>query len=202
MWRWALAALALAGCDAGSSGPAVQTLALNGGAVQAVGPERFCAAPALSRPADGFAIFVGCNRLDAGAVPPLRAGLISVQVGDAGSAIVTGRDRALRDVMRGPEGQALLAGENHPRTIDIDTVTARDGIVFVHLTDSAPPLVAGLDGQEWRAFFDLQDRLVTIGVRGFEQPPLTRSDGLQLLREAVDELRRANEPASGEVDLP
>jgi len=181
----------LAACVAVGGG-GVQSLAVAGGAVTVQGPEGYCVDSRISRPARGFAALASCALISDIAVVPGIEGLITVQVGDAGSAIVGGAEQDLSAILRSQTGAGLLANNGDPETVVMDTVETSAGLVIVHFTDTAPPIVDGLEQLEWRAFLDLGDRLVTIGVRGFDRAPLGRDQGLRLLNRAVYSLRSAN----------
>lgn len=190
--RLILGALALLGACVALPGGGVQTLDVAGGAVTVQGPEGFCVDTRTSRPGRGFAVLASCALVSDMAVVPGIEGLITVQVGDAGSALVAGSERDLVSLLQSPTGAALLAGNGDAGSIDLDFVDNSPGLVLVHFTDSAAPMVPGVEALEWRAFLDLGDRLATIGVRGFARDPLGRDEGLRLLNRAVFALRAAN----------
>lgn len=195
------AALALLGACAVMPGGGVERLVILQGAVTVEGPEGYCVDTGLSRPGRGFAALANCAIISDIALAPGIDGFITVQVGEAGTAGVTGAETTLAALLQSPDGAALLAGDNDPATIVMDTVESSAGLVIVHFTDTGAPLSPGLEQLEWRAFLDLGDRLTTIGVRGFARDPLSRADGLRLLNRAVFSLRAANSaesaPATG-----
>lgn len=168
------------------------SVALYSGAVTVQGPEGYCVDTRISRPAIGFAALASCALISDVAVVPGIEGLITIQVGAAGSASVAGAEQDLAALLRSPDGVALLASNGDASSIDMDTLETSAGVVIVHFTDTGPPIAAGLEQLEWRAFLDLGDRLATIGVRGFERAALSREDGLRLLNRAVFSLRAAN----------
>ena len=183
--------IGLAACVSFGAG-GVQSLALSGGAITAKGPEGYCINVSESRPLTGFAALVRCpsptQNPDATAV----TGLITIQVGGRNSATVTGSEDELARLLGSRAGATLLAGNGDPNTVIRDSVAIEGDVVFVHFTDTATPVVDGLEQEEWRAFLDLRGRLITVGVRGFATTPLSRTDGLQLLSRAVNSLRNAN----------
>ncbi len=179
----------LPGLTSGNGGP---SLPLYNGAVMAQGPEGFCADSRLSRPARGFAALVSCALVSDLAIVPSIDGLITIQAGDAGTAGVTGSEATIAEGLRTASGAAILSRSGTAAEIDLDTVETSPGLVIVHFTDTGAPIAEGVEQPEWRAFLDLGDRLVTIGVRGFERDPLGRRAGLRLLNRAVASLRAAN----------
>lgn len=195
-------ALGVGACDAlnplpilGLDAPAntgVPVYALLDGAVNVQGPEGFCVDTAISRPERGFAVLATCGLISDIATVPAIEGLITVQIGAEGSAVVTGSEETMRDLLGSGPGVQLLATNGRPDSITIDRIDTRPGLVVVHFTDTAAPVVPGLEQLEWRAFLDLDGRLATIAVRGFARSPLRVDSGLLLLDQAVYALQAAN----------
>jgi len=193
--RAALALTAVAGiaaCDMPMPGQGTRSLALYDGAVRAQGPDGYCVDPASSRPDTGFAVLGACGLLFATGIMPQTDGFITVQVGEAGSATVAGSESDLATLLRLPLGAALLTEAGNPATVSIGQIDRGDGLVSVRFSDRAPPPVEGLMAEEWRAFLDIGDRLVTIGVRGYTRAPLTAGQSQQILYGTVAALRAAN----------
>lgn len=205
-----LAILGLSGCDiaaglpsltslTGSAEP-VRAMTLLGGSVVAQAPDGYCIDQASSGARQGFVVMAGCALLSEEPVMPFRDGLITVQVGDAGTAGVAGGEQALRDLLTSPEGVGLLSATGDPATISVDTLFAQDNLVTVHFTDLAPPPFDGLEQLEWRAFFDLGDRISTVTVRGFARAPLSENAGLGLLQQAVTVLKSVNAAEAAQAE--
>jgi hypothetical protein len=194
----ALAALVLmAGCAAQApAGPAIRALSLLDGAAVAQGPAGYCVDPRTSRPGAGFAVMGGCAILSDDPEMPETLGILTVQVGAAGSAAVAGSEEALAGLMNSARGLALLASSGRPEAIRVEAIERAPGLVAVRFSDSAPPAVPGAEAVEWRAFLDLGDRLATVTVRGLARAPLTPGEGRRLLSEAVAVLRAVNPPAA------
>ena len=202
-----LAALALAGCEglpslggAVQDAPPVTALALADGAVTIAAPEGYCIDGRASRPPQGFVIMAGCALVSSDARMPVTDGLITVQIGAEGTAGVTQSPSTLRNLLATAEGAALLSSNGDPTAISVDALESDSRAVYVHFTDSAAPPKAGLEQVEWRAFFDLGDRLATVTLRGFERAPIDAGDGLRLLRASVETIRRATEAADPGTD--
>lgn len=182
----------LVGCAPLDLGPGTRALALLDGAVVAQGPEGYCVDRRTSRPATGFAVMGGCAIIAALPIMPRTEALITVQFGGAESGAVEGREAALVALLRSARGVALLSSDGQPEAILVDGIEQAPGIVLVRFTDTGPPLVAGLEQVEWRAFLDLRGRLTTVSLRGFTRAPLGQARGLELMAEAVATLRAAN----------
>lgn len=191
-----LALLGLAGCDLATlgvgGGEPVRAMSLLGGAAVVQAPDGYCIDQGSSRTRSGFVVMAGCALVSEQAEMPYRDGLITVQVGEAGTAAVAGSEQELRDLLGSAAGVGLLSAVGDPTSISVDTLVSQDNLVLVHFTDRAPPPFDGLEQAEWRAFFDLGDRMSTVTVRGFARAPLDVNAGLGLLEQSVRAIRQAN----------
>jgi hypothetical protein len=197
----ACAILALAGCEpsgggfsflSGPSGAMNTQIEMFDGAVIVATPAGYCIDRNATRAEAGFAVEASCALVARGGTAPRYDGLITVQIGDPASAIVTGEERELRAFLKSDQGKQLLAGDGPPRGISVGKTGVWGHVVEVYL-NSAPR--GGFDGfqpVEWRAFFDLKDRLVTIRLRGYDRAPLSYEQGQALLRTAIDAMIQAN----------
>ena len=170
--------LALSAC---MSGPPVRSVALAGGAVVAQAPDGYCVDPTASRPGDGFAIMAPCATLGHAEAPPPLVGVATVQVGDANSRAVTGAEQDWRRMLESDSGAALLSKNGQGDTVTVLGAQAQPNNVKVYFADTAPRPMPNVQAQEWRAFLDLNGRLVTVGVRGLASAPLTDGTGGWLL---------------------
>ncbi len=158
-----------------------QPVALLSGDLVATPPAGYCADPVSSRLRDGFAVFAPCVTLGTEAPVPRVLGVATVQAGDAGSAMVAGAESGLRDFLVTPQGAGLLSKGGSAATIAVVSSQAFGGRVVVHLRNTGEAPMDGLGPDEWRAFTDVNDRLVTVSVRGLEDAPLSSASGAALL---------------------
>ena len=191
----ALVMLSAFGCEGVVETRGVRTLSVLEGAVSVRGPQGYCVDQQSSRPSSGFAVLAGCAVVSDAALMPATEGLITVQIGAANSASVTGAEPELADLLRTANGARLLSGVGDPATVQVARVDRAEGVVVVRFSDAAPAPTAGLEPQEWRAFLDIKGRLVTISLRGFDRAPIPAELGLRLLSQAIGALRSANAPA-------
>lgn len=191
----------LAGCASGvnfAGAKGVPTLALLGGDFVAAGPAGYCADRNASRPQKGFAILAPCAVLGVQNASPAIFAMTTVQVGQTGSAIVAQDPVAFSAYLEGPNGPQLLSRTGNAGSVSISDVTQIGDQVLVHLVDDAPAVIDGAQRDEWRAFFDVAGRLVTIAVRGLDEAPLTQASGDALLSQTIRAIIGANaqQPAS------
>lgn len=184
--------VALAACD--PTGIATPVAMLDGELV-VTPPAGYCSDPLSSRPRAGFAVFAPCMTLGADAPLPAILGVATVQAGAAGSAMVAGDEADLRDFLAGPQGAGLLSNGGSADQISVVSSQAAEGRVTVHFRDSAAPPIDGLGQDEWRAFVDVNARLVTVSVRALDDAPVTAGRGSSLLDLMVNSVKAAG-PAS------
>ena len=178
------------------TGDGIRTLSVLDGAVRVRGPRGYCVDQSASVASKGFAIMAGCALLsDRAAMMPDRAGLLTVQFGAPGSALVGAGSNDLAEVLRDDAGQALLAsGEDG---VEIGKVRVDDGVVLVRFEDRAGAPIPGTTPTVWRGFTDIGDRLVTVSVLSYERDPLDSEAGRSLLELTLQALAEVNRPAIG-----
>lgn len=195
LWRMSVAAavLAVAGCEGGLSLTAGKpTMAMFAGAFTAAGPDGYCVDTNASNANAGFALMAPCAVMGVAGQAPRVQAIATLQVGGAGSAIVSHDPAAFVAYLDGPDGANVLSRIGDPATIRSRSVSRDGDQVMVYLIDQAPALTDGMQEAEWRAFVDVAGRLVTIAVRGLEVAPLSEAAGSALLRQAVNAVMRAN----------
>ncbi len=193
--RPVLAALILlAGCEAVVENRGIRTLSVLDGAVSVRGPEGYCVDQQSSRAGSGFAVLAGCAVVSDATMMPTVEGLITVQIGAASSASVTGAEPEMAALLRTTLGAQLLSAASNPASVQVARVDRADGVVVVRFSDATPAATPGLEPSEWRAFLDIKGRLTTISLRGFVRAPIPSEQGLRLLSQAIGALRAANAP--------
>lgn len=166
----------------GTTPPTTRSVSLGDGQIIAETPIGYCVDQVSSQPAQDFAIVAPCATLGADSVAPDVVGFATVQVGPAESGSVAADELALRDYLITDDGARLLSQTGEAETVDILSSQAFDSQVMIHFADTAPPPLAGLQREEWRAFTTINGRLVTIGVRGLAAAPLSEGPGATLLK--------------------
>jgi len=190
--------ITLPGFGRGMTGEGLRTLAMLDGAVRVRGPEGYCVDQSASAAPRGFAIMAGCAVLsERAATMPDRAGLVTVQFGAAGSALVGAGAADLAEMLRDDAGQGLLSGGE--AGVEVGEVGVDGTRVMVRFEDHAGAPVPGTTPMVWRGFTDIGDRLVTVSVLAYERDPLTSEAGRALLEEALRALKEANGPTPSDA---
>jgi len=171
--------------------PPSRSVALAQGEVIATSPAGYCIDDIGSHPERDFAILAPCVTLGADTAAPSLVGFATVQVGPADSGSVAADELALRDYLITEDGARLLSQTGDAEAVDILSSQAFNSQVMIHFTDAGPPPMAGLQGEEWRAFTNINGRLVTIGVRGLAVAPLQEGPGATLLKLVLAGVRAA-----------
>lgn len=197
----------LSACDLGitlpgfgrdMTGDGIRTLALLDGAVRVRGPRGYCVDQSASAASRGFAIMAGCGLLsERAAMMPDRAGLVTVQFGAPGSALVGAGAEDLAEVLRDDAGQGLLS--NGEAGVEVGEVQVDDTRVMVRFEDHAGAPLPGTTPLVWRGFTDIGDRLVTVSVLAYDRDPLTGEAGRTLLKMALRALKEVNGPAPSDA---
>jgi hypothetical protein len=204
MMRWGAGLcgmLALAACTPLAPSKSV-TLAE--GEIFAVPPTGYCVDNVSSQPRRDFAVFVPCVMLNVGNDTQIKTpnvvGVATVQVGPENSGAIAQDETALRDFLITDAGASLLSQSGNANDITILSTQAFSDQVMVHFEDRGAPPFAGLQREEWRAFRNLNGRLLTIGVRGLSVAPLRDGPGAGLLKLILAGIQST--PETEDLDAP
>lgn len=175
-------ALGLAACAVPPeyTGP-VKSMSMLAGQITANSPAGYCVDPQASKPRKGFAVMGPCSSMGTDDASPDVLGVATVQVGPSDSGIVLGGEAALDTFLQTEAGAALLSREGDPDLVEVITTKTEEEAVIVHFSDRSAPFANGLEAAEWRAFTDIDGRLVTVAVRGLAEAPLRDDTGPWLL---------------------
>jgi hypothetical protein len=175
-------------------------VSLADGDILAVSPSGYCVDNLASQPRRDFAVLAPCATLGGTQGVPEVIGMATIQVGPADSGAIAQDEIALRDFLITDTGAGLLSQEGDAGDVTILSTQAFSDQVMVHFADTGRPPIAGLQAEEWRAFRDMNGRLVTIGVRGLAAAPLQDGPGAGLLKRILAGLQSTR--ADTEQDAP
>ncbi len=186
MVRFCVGLLGLLVSTACSPLPTARSVSLADGQIIATAPTGYCIDAVSSQLNKDFVVLVSCAALGEPAPAPDVMGLATVQVGPAESGTLAQDELALRDFLITAEGAGLLNRDGDAGKVTILSTQAFNDQVMVHFEDQGPPPMPGLQDAEWRAFADINGRLVTVAVRGFAAAPLRDGPGAGLLKLVLD----------------
>ena len=159
----------------------VQKVALLGGDVVVNAPIGYCIDESVTQAADGFAVMAPCAVLSETGAAPKASGLVTIQVGDTGTALVSELGPSMPDFLQSESGRAVLSHTGNVEQITVNKALYNSGHVEVFFDDVGAGVIEGLQSQIWRGFFDHGERLVTVSVRGFAYAPITEAEGYRIL---------------------
>jgi len=185
----------------GHDGPPPARMAVARGAVVIAGPKGFCIDrdASLDRGGDAaLAVLSSCRGLGAGlfAPRPAQPAVLTAAVAAAGRGLpVEAAARDLDTYFASRTGRAALSRAGKADTVTVLESQAAEGAFYLHLTDSAPFGWGAVQPDYWRALLMAGGRTVTVSVLASPEAPLSRDDGLTLLRGFVAALRAATAEA-------
>ncbi|MEM9709224.1 MAG: hypothetical protein AAF871_10570 [Pseudomonadota bacterium] len=164
------------------------------------GPPGYCVDPSgLRETVEATFVLLGsCAVLSEGGLrtAPDQPGVLTVLISaeEDGSSLSVASEDELRSFFDGAEGRAALSPDGRAESILILETRVDDGQVYVRARDMSPLRPDGVDREYWRALFELNGRLVTATLLGFEVDPLEPEEGLETLTALTARLFRENEP--------
>jgi len=164
------------------------------------GPPGYCIdATAVRETAEAAFVLLGsCAALTGGdmAAMPRSPGVLTVLVSPVGpgSALSAASEDEVVRFFESDEGRAAISADGRAESVDIMETRATAGQVFVRARDLSGTRPEGVAEDYWRALLDLNGRLVTATVIGFEARPLAPEDGLGTLAALTERLLRENPP--------
>jgi len=212
-------ALLLSGCSPSSEGAAKgprfglsrqapETVTVARGAIVVGGPRGYCIDKGASRLRGNtaFVLMASCSAImqKTDAITPDVPGILTVSV--AGQTDAAPATSAVLDQMalflNTPDGQATLARDGQADSVTILQIRREENAVLVQLDDRSTNTTPGLQPGYWRGFFDLNGRLITISVIGFERRPMPAENGLDLLRSVLARIRHETPTQNSTVTAP
>ncbi len=172
----------------------LRTMSLFDGAVRVRGPEGYCVDAGASSARTGFTVLAACARVSEAPLLPDLDGLLTVQIGEPGSAVVAGNEATLAALLAEEAGRAMLSDSGGATAVQVHETVSEAGLVVVRFADGGARAMEGTEGPGWRAFLDVAGRSAVISLRPFTAVPLTAARGEALIRAAAAALRAANPP--------
>lgn len=192
----------LAGCaELGAIGLSIgaigqPTVAVSRGEVTIAGPDGFCVYPFATRDRgpQAFVLLGNCaaiTRSEEAPQPPIHA-VLTATVRETNAIEVASQTALLAEFLRSETGRAMLSRAKEAETVTILDSFERGDVLYVHTRDTSPSYAPGMSAEHWRAFLDVDGRVVALAVLGFEADPLSAREGLAAARDFVTAIQRSN----------
>lgn len=201
LWRIAggIAALAiLSACDGGFGGQVQRNVTVADDTVTIAGPRGFCVDPRATKDSDGqaFVLLGNCAVLAAGNHPqPDYQALLTAAVRENPGGPISDQFFAVRAYLNTTDGRALLSRSGDPETVRVLDTVARGDVLYIYARDTSDGYAPNMSSEHWRAVFDLQGRIVSVAVLGFESQPISKRDGLIALQDFAGIILNENSDA-------
>lgn len=204
-----LVSLVLAGCaELGALGLSIgaigkSAVTVSRGEVTIAGPEGFCVYPFATRDrgAQAFVLLGNCaaiTRSEDAPQPAIHA-LLTASVRETDAIEVASQSDLLDSFLHSETGRAMLSRDKNPETVRILDSFSRGDVLYVHASDKSESYAPGMTAEHWRAFLDVDGRVVSLAVLGFEADPLSPREGLNAVRDFAEAIRRSNLPPTAEA---
>ncbi|MCK8483340.1 hypothetical protein MUY21_04760 [Aliiroseovarius sp. S2029] len=183
-------------------GDLVRAKTVMGGAVTIATPKGFCIDTTSHQDTEaGAFIPIGaCAALTKNAADPkpekpafLTATVLPMPVQAVGLPTdPDARLREARDFVQSDAGRAALSRDGRAETVTLLDTKSASGVLYVRIRDTSGGLPESLSDTTWRAFLEVNGRLVTASATAFADQPFGQGKGLALLRDFVSQIRKAN----------
>jgi hypothetical protein len=161
------------------------------------GPPGFCIDRQSSQIGDdlAFVLLGSCKVVSKRAFassPKVKALLTaSVSGGEEGGSIASSLT-SMDSFFRSEDGRTALSRSADPGTVKVLETFQQDDMFFLRARDSSAGVVPDAADDYWRAYFDLNDQIVSVSVIGFKKDPITPDTGLTTLREFSNLIKSEN----------
>ncbi|MEP3299468.1 MAG: hypothetical protein ABJO27_23825 [Pseudoruegeria sp.] len=161
------------------------------------GPKGYCVDPSASRNGEhaAFVLLGSCAAIagtDRAPEPKTRA-VLTATVNDNSDGYSVAQTLPVLDrYFRSEDGRKTLSRDRRAETVQVLDTQRQGKAFFVHAKDVSQSLAPELSDDSWRAFFDVEGKLVSATVAGTKQQPITESESLRMLKSFVQRINREN----------
>ncbi len=188
------------------SAPAQRSaIEVSGKKITIKGPTGFCIDNQISQFSEDLAFILlgSCKVISPSAFSPspkVKALLTaSISGSDSSSGSIAGSLNSMDRFFRSETGRTALSRASDPGTVQVLETFQQDNTFFLRARDTSPGIVPGASDDYWRAYFDLQEQIVSVSVIGFQSDPISPDTGLATLREFAHLIKDQNGVASTPV---
>lgn len=181
--------LQMPGLKGASIGSGETSTIVTRGDIKVSGPRGFCIDPQTTRHGAGsaFVVMGSCAAITgtSKAPHPANNAIVTTTVSMANPSVpkINQSSAQLAQFFDSNVGHILISRDNTSDSVTIREAGAnKDGAFFLYVTDTSAGAPAGASDTYWRSYFDVRNTLVTISVLSLDASPLSKKQGLALLR--------------------
>lgn len=138
-----------------------------------------------------FVVLAPCEEGDG---TPAPKGLVIVNV-LASQALQDALDADRMDeFFRSSDGRKALSARGNAADIEILGTMASDSSYVVHSRDASGPVIPDTSDEQWRMFFTVRDRLVSVSVINFTDAPMSDGQIFTQMEAIATTIRALNNP--------
>lgn len=159
-------------------------------------PHGFCVDPQSSTrgPSSAFVVFGNCAAITnsfTAPQPEINAIVTStVRPADPSLPKIGNSGEQLARYFDSEVGQIVLSRSNKSQSIDVlESGSSKSGAFFLYVTDTSEGAPEGTENTYWRGYFDAKNSVITVSVLSLDANPLSRSEGLKILRKFSDTIQ-------------
>lgn len=162
------------------------------------GPPGYCVDRAATRDTarGAFVLLGSCASLsgDADNPSPRVPAVLTVSVsGLPGDGAALDAPFARIDAfLRSEQGRRALSRTGDPATVEILDIRQASDALVIHARDTGAGEIAGIEDEYWRALLDVNGRMVTVSVTGFEARPMSPDAGRATVEALAERILREN----------
>ncbi|MFT4715767.1 MAG: hypothetical protein ACI861_001056 [Paracoccaceae bacterium] len=173
------------------------SIEVSGQTLNVKGPPGFCIDRETSQfsPDLAFVLLGNCRVVSPSAFaasPKVKALLTASISGTNNGASISGSLESIDNFFRSETGRTALSRDADPATVDVLETFQQDQTFFIRATDRSEGVVPDAAQDYWRAYFDVNDQIVSVSVIGFQTDPITPEIGLSTVREFAGLIKSQN----------
>jgi hypothetical protein len=191
----------LAGCGGfggfGGGPPAPASVAVTADRIVVTGPEGYCVDPTATRDSGdtGFVLLGNCAAIanSRRAAQPATPAVLTAAVSEPSDGGQLAESMGELDAFfRSDDGLRLISRTGEAATVTVLDTAIEGDVFLLHAADTSAGAIEGVQGEYWRAYLDVGNRIATLSVIALEDRALSRDDSLTTLRDFVLAVQAAN----------
>ncbi len=158
------------------------------------GTSEYCISSRRKRSTGAFVILSPCSpgsRQSGQSTNPNKGLLILSVSSDAGLA-KTANTSSFASFFKSKEGLRSLSNSGEASTVEVLGTLNRGQVFYIHTRDSSGPMIPDTTSEQWRGFFVVSERVISISVVNFIDNPIPDGIVFTLLEEFAERIKKLN----------